>query len=161
NPKLRAVQRQPLRASRPGPLPLSLTPHKTGWHWLLVLLVALPACHKTADNYLQRADEAAYRKDPQRALHEYRLALDALDRADAPGAQAIRARALRATADIYYLELRDIPRALDAYRELIQSCPEAPETIEGHIYMADIMKNHYRDLRGAIGELNAAVARRA
>jgi len=155
------MHRQSLCAGRSGLLLLNLTTNKTEWHWLLVLAIALPACHKTADNYLQRADEAAYRKDPQRALREYRLALDSLDRADTPGAQAIRARALRATADIYYLELRDIPRAVEAYRELIQSCPEAPETIEGHIYLADIMKNHYHDLRGAIGELNAAVARRA
>jgi tetratricopeptide (TPR) repeat protein len=128
---------------------------------LLLLSLAFGGCHKSADEYLHRAHEAAYRKDPQRALREFRLALDAVDRIETAGAQAVRARALRGAADIYYLELRDIPRAVEAYRELLQVCPEAPESIEGHIYLGDILKNHYRDLRGAIGELNAAVAHHA
>jgi tetratricopeptide (TPR) repeat protein len=84
-----------------------------------------------------------------------------VDRLDTAEAQAVRARALRGAADIYYLELREIPRAVEASRELLQVCPESPESIEGHIYLADILKNHYHDLRGAIGELNAAVAHHA
>ncbi len=134
------MRQQSLCADRPGALPMN-RPLKTARQTLveapccalLLLFLALNGCRKSADEYLQRAHEAAYRKDPQRALREYRLALDAVDRLDTTGAQAVRARALRGAADIYYLELRDIPRAVEAYRELLQVCPEAPESIEGHI----------------------------
>jgi tetratricopeptide (TPR) repeat protein len=102
---------------------------------------------------------AFYEKKPQDALHEYRLALELLERDETPEAQVLKARVLRGAADAYYLELRDMKNAVQVYRELIRECPEAPETLEGRIHLADILHSHYRDLRGAINELTAALAR--
>ena len=70
-----------------------------------------------------------------------------------------RAQALRGAADVYWLELHDVPKAVSVYRELVAQAPDAPETAEGHVVLAGILESHYRDLRGAISELTAALAR--
>src|SRR5712692_2250075 len=124
-----------------------------------VALVVLGGCRRSADAHLHQAREAAYRKDFQAALRQYRLVLDVLDRGESPLTQSLRARALRGIADTYYLELRDIPRAAEAYRDLIQACPESPESVEAHVHLANLLKEHYRDVRGAVSELSSAVAR--
>lgn len=124
-----------------------------------IALLGLGGCHRSADAQLHQAREAAYRKDFQAALRHYRLVLDVLDRGESPLTQSLRARALRGIADTYYLELRDIPRAAEAYRELIQACPESPESVEAHVHLANLLKDHYRDVRGAVSELSSAVAR--
>ncbi|MBI3184481.1 MAG: tetratricopeptide repeat protein [Myxococcales bacterium] len=123
------------------------------------LALALAGCEKDAAQHILRAKAALYEKRAPEALAEYRRALDALEHDDSPEAQVLRARALRGAADIYYLELRDVRRATEVYRELISLCPEAPETLEARVYLADILKNHFRDHRGAISELTAALAR--
>lgn len=125
----------------------------------LAFAVLLGACTADAPRRLARARDALFDKDPQRALKEYRLALDALENDSSPEAQVLRARALRGAADVYYLDLRDFQKAAEMYRELVQVCPEAPETIEGRIHLADLLSEHFRDLRGAINELTAALAR--
>ncbi len=119
----------------------------------------LLACRNAPSDELQRAKDAVFEKKAEQALHHYRLALDALGDDNSPAAQVLRARALRGAADVYYLELRDVRRAAEVYRELIQLCPEAPETLEGRIHLSDILYAYRRDLRGAIGELTAALAR--
>jgi hypothetical protein len=50
-------------------------------------------------------------------------------------------------------------QAVAVYRELIQQCPEARESLEAHVILADILRSNFRDLRGAINELTAAIAR--
>jgi len=124
----------------------------------LVVLVAT-GCHNDAPRRLARAKDALFEKDPTRALKEYRLAVDALENDTSPESQVLRARALRGAADVYYLEQRDFPKAVEVYRELIQLCPEAPETLEARIHLADVLSVRYHDLRGAINELTAALAR--
>jgi tetratricopeptide (TPR) repeat protein len=126
---------------------------------LLASAALLAGCWNDASRRLSRAKDALYEKDPQRALKEYRLAIDALENDSSPEAQVLRARALRGAADVYYLELRDFPKATEMYRELIQMCPEAPETIEGRIQLADILGDRMHDVRGGINELTAALAR--
>ncbi len=121
--------------------------------------LALSGCKQGAAAHLGAAKDAVFEKRPEEALREYRLALDALERDDSPEARVYRARALRGAADVYYLEQRDMRRAVEVYRELIQQCPEAPETLEGRIHLAEILRTHYRDVRGAINELTAAIAR--
>ena len=127
----------------------------------VLLLLALVAGCKRADapSHLKRARELLYEKKPQAALEEYRLALDALERDDSKESAVYRARALRGAADTYYLELRDFKRAAQVYRELSQLCPEAPETLDGRLHLADILEHQFRDLRGTITELTAALAR--
>ena len=126
----------------------------------LLLVIALSGC-KRSDPLarLQNAREKLYAHLPQAALEEYRLALDALDRDESKEASVYRARALRGAADTYYLELRDFKHAVEVYRELSQLCPEAPETLDGRLHLADILEHQFHDLRGAITELTAALAR--
>lgn len=126
----------------------------------VVTVCCLTACKRTdAPARLQSAREKLYAQKPQAALEEYRLALDSLDRDDSKEAAVYRARALRGAADTYYLELRDFKRAVEVYRELSQLCPEAPETLDGRLHLADILQNQFHDLRGTITELTAALAR--
>ena len=126
----------------------------------LALAATLAACTRDdAPEHLARAKDALLKHRPEDALREYRLAFEALASDDSTGASLFRARALRGAADTYYLELRDYPRAVAVYRELIQQCPEAPETLAGRLHLADILEREQRDLRGAIAELTAALAR--
>lgn len=126
----------------------------------LLAAVALSlSCKETPADHFQKAKDAIFEKDPQSALKHYRAALDILEREDSPEAMLMRARALRGAADVYFLELRDMRQAVAVYRELIQQCPEAKETLEAHVILADILRVHFRDLRGAINELTAAIAR--
>lgn len=127
---------------------------------LLVMAVGLPSCAKKGvQAHLESARDAIYKHQPQRALEEYRLALDLLEKDESPEAMLHRARALKGAADVYYLELRDYRRAVEVYRELITLCPEAPPTLEGRLHLADLLERELRDGRGAIAELTAALAR--
>lgn len=132
--------------------------------WFLLcfagLMVWAVSCRKNdASLHLANAKVAIFQKKPEEALREYRLALEVLDKDGSPQSAVYRARALRGAADTYYLELRDFRRAVQVYRELIQQCPEAPETLEGRIHLADVLEREFHDLRGAIAELTAALAR--
>lgn len=128
---------------------------------LLFTLAALSlfACHDNADEHMKRARDAIFEKDPNRALHEYKVAIDRLERDDPPEAKVLKARALKGAADVYYLELRDMRQAIAVYKELVAQCPESPEALEGHITLADLLHNYAHDIRGAINELSAAISR--
>jgi tetratricopeptide (TPR) repeat protein len=127
---------------------------------LAALAASLAACSRSPEEHLVAARDAVFAQRPQTALREYRLALDGLERDGSPAGLALRAKALRGAADIYYLELRDVPKALGVYRELVSRVPEAPEALEAHVLLAEILHRYYRDLRGAIAELTAALARK-
>lgn len=130
------------------------------WSSLAVLCLALSSCRKDdAPAHLERAREALFRQKPDVALSEYKLTLDVLDRDTSPQAALYRARALRGAADIYAFELRDPRRAVEVYRELTTVCPEAAETLEGRLHLAGLLWHEFRDLRGAIAEYTAALAR--
>ncbi len=123
-------------------------------------MVTLAACKKPdAPFHLDRAKTALFERNPELALLEFKAALDLLERDPSPPAQLYRARALRGAADTYFFELRDYKKATQVYRELIQICPEAPETLDGRIHLATLLRREFHDLRGAIAELTAALAR--
>lgn len=125
-----------------------------------LLAVGLGSCRKDdAPAHLDRAKAALFEQKADVALAEYKLALDLLQRDTSAQALVYRARALRGAADTYYLQLRDFKRAVDVYKELITLCPEAPETLEGRLHLASLLRHEFRDLRGAIAELTAALAR--
>lgn len=124
---------------------------------LLALLLA--GCRDDATAHLARAKDHAFEKNAQGALGEYAAANQLLERDRSAEALVLRARALKGAGDIYYLQLRDIPRAVEVYRLLVQQCPEAPESLEARIILADVLRQHFRDLRGAITELTAALER--
>src|SRR5262249_15547143 len=124
-----------------------------------LLLILLAGCHRTANEHLARARDLVYARQPQAALREYRQALDVVEKSEGPEATRLRAAALRGAADVYWLELRDVPQAVSVYREVMAQVPDAPETAEAHVILAGILETHYRDLRGAISELTAALGR--
>jgi TolA-binding protein len=126
---------------------------------LLLALLAL-GCSRSPEEHLVAARDAVYDKRPQTALREYRLALDQVEKDNSASGLALRAAALRGAADTYYLELGDVAKAVGVYRELVAQAPEAKETLDGHVFLADILHRHYHDLRGAIAELTAALARK-
>lgn len=121
--------------------------------------VLLAGCSDTPEKRLQRARDLSFEKRPHEAIREYVTAAELLERDDSVQAMLLRARALKGAADTYYLDLRDLPHAVEGYRLLIQRCPDSPEALEGRIALANILHVHYRDLRGAINELTAALDR--
>ncbi|HZI16277.1 MAG TPA: tetratricopeptide repeat protein [Myxococcus sp.] len=127
----------------------------------LVLLLSLAGagCRDKPVDHLQRARDATFEKRPDEALVEYRKAFDALRHDDSPEALVLRARALKGAADVYWLEQRKVKEAVGVYRELVQQCPESPEALEARIILAELLRVHYRDLRGAIDQLTAALQR--
>ena len=123
-------------------------------------LTLLPGCRRDGPtDYMQRARDAVFEKRPEEALVEYRRALDALRVDPSDEAKVLRARALKGAADIYWLELRKVKEAVSVYRELIAQCPESPEALEGRVILAELLRVYFRDLRGAIDQLTAALAR--
>lgn len=145
-----------MRALHPGGLPVTRAAA------LVLLSVTLVAGCKTPDDataHLEKARAAQFEQKPDVALAEYKLVLDRLDRDPSGQATLYRARALRGAADLYAFELKDPRRAVEVYRELITLCPEAPETLEGRLHLAQILWHDFRDLRGAIAEFTAALAR--
>ncbi len=126
----------------------------------LVAVAALSGCRRNdAAARLEAARAALFANKPDVALSEYKLALDALERNTSPEAALYRARALRGAADVYAFQLQDPRRAAEVYRELIKTCPEAPETMEGRLHLAALLRHQFRDVRAAIAELTAALAR--
>lgn len=128
--------------------------------WLPLTLLLLTSCKKDdAPAHLERARDALFAEKYDTAIAEYKLTIDVLDRDASPQAVLYRARALRGAADIYAFHLRDPKRAVEVYRELTTVSPEAPETLEGRIHLAEILWHDFRDLRGAIAEYTQALAR--
>jgi len=126
----------------------------------ILATLLLGGCSRSAEEHLVSAHDAVFAHRPQSALREYRQALDVLEKDSSPAGLAQRAAALRGAADTYYLELRDVPKAVGVYRELLAQVPESPEAVEAHVVLAEILHRYYRDLRGAIAELTAALARK-
>jgi tetratricopeptide (TPR) repeat protein len=123
------------------------------------LLATLAGCRETPADHLQRARDAVFEKRADEALVEYRKAVDLLRRDDTPQALVLRARALKGAADVYWLEQRKVKEAVSVYKELLVQCPESPEALEARIILAELLRVHYRDLRGAIDQLTAALQR--
>lgn len=125
-----------------------------------VLFLSLLSCRKDdAPAHLEKARTAQFHHKPDVAIAEYKLVLDLLERDTSPQSNLYRARALRGAADLYAFQLHEPKRAIEVYRELITVCPEAPETLEGRLHLAEILWHQFRDLRGAIAEYTAALAR--
>ncbi len=128
--------------------------------WVAASVLLLAGCKKDdSPTHLERARTALFEQKPDVALAEYKLALDLVARDTSPQADLYRARALRGAADLYAFQLNDPRRAVEVYRELITLCPEAPETLEGRLHLAGLLWHQFRDLRGAIAEFTAALAR--
>jgi tetratricopeptide (TPR) repeat protein len=123
------------------------------------VLALWAGCTETSADHLQRARDAVFEKNPDEALVEYRKAFDMLRRDDSPQSLVMRARALKGAGDVYWLEQRKVKEAVSVYKELIQQCPESPEALDARIILAELLRVHYRDLRGSIDQLTAALQR--
>ena len=128
---------------------------------LALTLVALVACDRGAADHLQRGNDARFERRYEEALGEYRRALEALEREqkDPSAANVLRARVLRSAADVYWFELRKPRDAVGVYRELIERCPEAPETLEARVILARMLDEALGDPRAAIDVLEGAIQR--
>ncbi len=135
----------------------------TGWISALGVLLALvnvgATCTPSAEQQLHAARDAMYRGDARSAIVHYEQAVQIASDDDSRGGQILRARALREAADASYLDLRDPERAAGLYRALIQTEPATSEALEARISLARILRVDFRDLRGAIIELTAVIAR--
>ncbi|MCY1073409.1 tetratricopeptide repeat protein [Archangium lansingense] len=125
----------------------------------LALVLASGCSRDNAPDHMQRARDAIFEKRPEEALVEYRKALDVLRMDETAQAQVLKARALKGAADVYWLELRKVKEAVSVYKELINQCPESPEALEGRVVLAELLRVYFRDLRGAIDQLTAALSR--
>lgn len=126
----------------------------------LLTAMTLAGCQKASpQHHLEAARNALFERSPQVALSEFKQALDLLERDESAQASLYRARALRGAADVYAFHLSDPKQAIAVYRELIRRCPEAPETLEGRVHLATILRHDFHDTRGAIAELTQALAR--
>jgi len=127
---------------------------------LLVAALTLASCKKDdAPTHLEAARAAQFAEEFDVWQAVYQLVLNRLEREPSPQPNLDRARALRGAADLYAFHLNDPRRAVEVYRELITVCPEAPETLEGRLHLASVLRHDFRDLRGAIAEYTAALAR--
>lgn len=125
----------------------------------LLLLVLAAGCKRTAAEHLQRGNNARFERRYEEALGEYKRAVDLLGADSSPEAQVLKARVLRSAADTYFYEQKKVREAAVVYRKLIEECPEAPETLDARIILAELLRAQLRDLRGAIDVLEGAIQR--
>jgi TolA-binding protein len=122
---------------------------------LALLLTAGLGCPSSAENLMERADRAESRRSFADALAGYRNALRRLgDDESAPG-RALRGRVLAHLADLCYLDMGDLRCAVDAYRRLIEGYPDAPETFQARVHLAEMLRDRLGDLPGAIAQFKA------
>jgi TolA-binding protein len=119
-------------------------------------LVAV-GCARTAQDRLDRARALAFRQNFTGAVAEYESLLTDLTHDESVPARDLRAAALRGAADLSYLQLADYVRAARLYRDLCERYPDRPETFEARANMADILRDHFHDTRGALAQLAALV----
>jgi tetratricopeptide (TPR) repeat protein len=124
--------------------------------WACLLLFA--GCRKEAADHLQRGHDARFERRYDEALGAYRRALELLERSSAPEAEVLRARVLKSAADVYYYDQGKVQEAVAVYRELIERCPEAPETLPARVVLSGLLEE-MRDVRGAIDALEGAIQR--
>lgn len=121
-----------------------------------MVAVWVNGCQKTND-HLDRARDLAFHQDFKAALSEYETAMVELGRDETTAAKEMRAAALRSAADLCYLHLTDYVKAAQLYRDLSERYPDRPETFEARANLADILRDHFDDKRGALAQLGALV----
>jgi len=104
----------------------------------------------------RRLDEATalrHAGNPKGALESYRALLADMGEAPLAAADAqIRWKALKAAADVSYLELGDYTGALSYYRRIISLYPGGQEAREARALIGDIYRERFRDPLAAIAQ---------
>jgi len=106
---------------------------------------------------LDKARERVFHKDFTGAAALYHTVLIDLGRDESPQARDLRAAALSALGDLYYLNLDDPAQAVRNYRELAERYPERPEAFDARAHLAEILKDKFHDTRAALAQLAALV----
>jgi outer membrane protein assembly factor BamD (BamD/ComL family) len=114
--------------------------------YLLLYLAFVSGCTSSSRQLLDRA-EASWRKG--RHLEAIQTNQTLYER-EPRGRYA--ARALLNIGNIYYLNIRKLQQAIDAYDRLTHEFPGAAEALEAHRQLADIYANEIVDLNQAIAE---------
>lgn len=123
---------------------------------LLALLLALCACPADPATHLERALELSFQRRPEEALREYEEVLSLLAKKDGSKARGLLVPALKGAGDLCYLELKQVPRAVEHYQTLVRRFPDAPEALDARANLADILRAA-GDRRGAVAELASIV----
>jgi tetratricopeptide (TPR) repeat protein len=102
---------------------------------------------------VEAAAHLRQRGQPRAALEKLQRLLASLGEGALPGPQAaVRMRALRAAADVAYLELGDYAGAIAYYRRLISLQPGSPEALEARAIIGDIFRDRFQDRQAAIAQ---------
>ncbi len=123
---------------------------------LLLAPLLLSACLGDPAAHLDKARDLAFQRRPAEALAEYEEVLSLLAKKDPHKVRAQMVPALKGAGDLCYLEMRQLPRAVEFYRALANRYPEAPETLDARASLAEILRGT-GDRRGAVAELSALV----
>jgi TolA-binding protein len=123
---------------------------------LLVLLLALSACPADPATHLEKARELSFQRQPEEALREYEEVLSLLAKKDGSKTRVLLVPALKGAADLCYLELKKLQRAVELYQTLVRRFPDVPEALDARANLADILRSA-GDRRGAVAELSSIV----
>jgi len=119
---------------------------------LFALALATPACNSSSLQLLEQA-EARWREGNYEDA--VRLNLLLYDR-DSRGRYA--AQALMNAGNIYYINLRQLNKAIDTYQKLLTELPGSRQEVKAREQLADIYANELGDLTQAIYEYDLVLA---
>ncbi|RMG16643.1 MAG: tetratricopeptide repeat protein [Deltaproteobacteria bacterium] len=122
------------------------------------LLLLGVACEDPALRALDEAQEASYRGDHERAKAILDASLESLRSRTDPEGLAARRRTLLLAGRTTQLFLRKPREALAYFERLADEFPEADETFEARVRMAEILSQDLGDRRGALAQWKALVA---
>ena len=120
--------------------------------WLLALALALGGC-ASAEARLEAAGALRHKGDLKGAMAAYQQLLGTLGEGPLqPGQAEVRLKALKAAADVSYLELGDYAGAIAYYRRVISLKPGSAEALEARAVIGDIFRDRFHDRLAAIAQ---------
>lgn len=108
------------------------------------------ACDKSGEEAYKKADELWNAGKYNEAVTQY-------ETVSKKGTGQLVADSLYQIGNIYYLNLRDYQKAIEAYRRLVEISPGSPFSPDAQRKIADIYKDKFGDLNGAIAEYDRFV----
>lgn len=108
-------------------------------------LSLLAGCDKSGEEAYKKAEELWNAGKYNEAVAQY-------EAVSKKGTGHLVADSLYQTGNIYYLNLRDYRKAIEAYKRLVEISPGSPFSPDAQRKIADIYKDKFGDLKGAIAE---------
>jgi len=118
------------------------------WHLILIsaLMFHLTACDRSGGEAYKKGEELWEAEKYSEAVAQYEKVVS-----DYPKGH-LATDALYQIGNINYLNLRDYWKAIEAYRSLVEMSPGSPFSPDAQRKVADIYKDKFGDLKGAIAE---------